>query len=205
VNPSFVRLRRPPIVRKPWLTRRRVTLAVCVLLLLLLGLAAYALAPDRQLAKVKQMRAELTGEAGRSLSPEQRRQKWEQLRRESEKLSPAQRNELGREQRERFQAEMNRFFKMSKKEQNAYLDSQIDRMEAFRKRMAQQGGARPGQFAGGGAFMASRSSGNPEDREQRRRQRLDNSTPEQRAQMDLFRKMMNQRRSERGFPVSGRP
>src|SRR5439155_969927 len=58
--------------RRPLLTRRRLSLLAGLLLLLLLAAVAYALTPDRQMAKVKQLRGELFGDAARSLPPEQR-------------------------------------------------------------------------------------------------------------------------------------
>jgi predicted RNA-binding protein with RPS1 domain len=43
----------------------------------------------------------------------------------------------------------------------------------------------------------------PEQREQRRKERLDQTTPEFRALMDQFRKDMNQRRQQRGLAMRG--
>lgn len=211
MNQNIVRLRRPPVAeRKPFFTRRRVALGIALLLILLVAVVAYSLAPDRQLAKVKQLRTELTGQAARKQSPEQRREQWQQYRREVEKLSPEQREALGREQEQRYYAELNEFFKKSRKEQTAELDRQIDRMEAFRRQAQQRGGARPGQPPGGGQPGVFAGPGSPggqrprdaDERERRRKARLDQTTPEQRAQRDLYRKMMEQRRRERGLPSS---
>jgi hypothetical protein len=200
-----IRLRRTPTPpRTPLLTRRRLSLLAGLLLLLLAAFAAYKFGPDRQLAKVKEMRAGLSAE----LPPEQRRDRWQEYRKEFEKLSPAQRDVLDREQQQQYFTSLDSFFKLSKKEQTARLDEQINRAEAARRRFEQQrgaGGPRPGSQT----FGASGGGQRPRDaeaRELRRRQRLDRSTPQQRAQMDLHRRMIDQRRRERGLPVStGRP
>ena len=49
------------------------------------------------------------------------------------------------------------------------------------------------------------TAASPEERERRRKERLDRTTPEFRARMDQFRKDMNARRQQRGLPPVGPP
>jgi hypothetical protein len=59
------------------------------------------------------------------------------------------------------------------------------------------------QRADGPAGNAGR---NPDERERRRKEMLDSTTPEERAQVDQFRKDMQARRAQRGMgPVFGGP
>src|SRR5947209_11485374 len=84
-----------PLARRRWF---RATAA----LLLLLGVTglAWALWPNPHLRKIKQLQKELSGEAGRNLSAEERRQKFQQLRAENAKLSPRDRAKLRARRRE---------------------------------------------------------------------------------------------------------
>lgn len=67
------------------------------------------------------------------------------------------------------------------------------------------GGAPGGGFVtsggGGGSNGSAPKQRSSEDIEKRRREMLDRSTPEERAQRDLFRKEMNDRRKQRGLSV----
>ena len=56
--------------------------------------------------------------------------------------------------------------------------------------------------AGGPGGPSSNRPNTPDDRERRRQQMLDNSTPRERELRDLFRRDMDQRRRERGLPPS---
>ena len=190
-------------------SRKRWLLAAVVLLLLFTGLGAWYLWPDAQMAHVKEMRQQLLGEAGRKLPASERRQKWEALRKEEEKLSAAQRKALGEEARKRRKQEIERYFKMSKADKTKWLDEQIDRMAAQRRERQAGGGGGPGRGGQGGMFANGTGPGggggnlSSEDRERLRKQRLDSTTPEERAQFDQLRKDMAARRAQRG--LSGFP
>ena len=94
---------------------------------------------------------------------------------------------------------MNDFFAKSPEEQRQSLDQMIDRMEQRRQRRETEG--RGGEGRGGG-----RPDMTPQQRDQRRKQGLDRTTPEMRGMMDAFRDMINDRRQERGLePIHGRP
>jgi hypothetical protein len=108
------------------------------------------------------------------------------------------------EGRKRFQQELEKYHRMSPAEKNHYLDERIDQMEKMRQQMAQRnrsgtgGPATFGAGPGGPGF-----GGSAEDRERRRKERLDQTTPEFRALMDQFRKDMNARRQQRGLSPMG--
>jgi hypothetical protein len=134
------------------------------------------------------------------------------------KLSPEQRRQLGAERRKAARERMARFFKLPKEEQLAELDKQIQRMEESRKaweaRQAERAArGEESNGAGGPGGNAAGAGGpggpggwrrlGPEEREQRRKQFLDSTTPEERAQFSLYRQMLNQRRQELGLPAFG--
>src|SRR5262249_22836561 len=91
---------------KDLLRRRKLLLALAVLLLLLAGLWLFR--PSARAARVKALQQELFGEAGRKLTPQERREKFQQLRRESAKLTPAERNDVWSAQRKRRREELDR-------------------------------------------------------------------------------------------------
>jgi hypothetical protein len=189
-------------------SRKRWLLAVLVLLLLLTGLGAWYLWSDAQVARAKEMRRELTSAATRKLPAAERRQKWEAFRKEEEKLSAAQRKALWEDARKQRKKEVERYFSLSKADKTKWLDEQIDRMEAQRRERQAGGGGGPGRSGQGGTFANGTGPGgggnlSAEDRERLRKQRLDSTTPEERAQFDQLRKDMAARRTQRG--LSGFP
>ncbi len=177
---------------------RRWAGVIAIAVLLLGGALAWCFWPDRQVAKVKAMRQELSGDAARKLPPEERRQKWAAFRQAQQKLTPAQREAVWEDVRKERQAEIDRYFTLSKEEKVRWLDQQIDRMEALRRQGQANGG---GQRGPGGRGSGPNLS--PEEREKRRKERLDRSTPEQRAQRDQLRKDMDARRAQRGLAPFG--
>lgn len=187
-----------------WFTRRRLMIAAIALALL-----AWLLWPDRNLAKVRALQAELQGDAVAGLSQEERQEKFRQLRTAMEKLSPAQRQLLSADGQQRMQDQMAKYFTMTPAEKKAHLDQEIDRMEDRRKRMEANKGANaktgaPANAPPNGAFKGGprgdKGPASPEDREKRRQQRLDHTSPEFRGQMDQYRKDMQDRRKQRGLP-----
>ncbi len=196
--------------------RHRWLVAAIALLALLIGVGGYrAVRPRGDLAKVQKLRQELFSQAARSLSPEERRARAEQLRRESAKLSPDQRAELFAAGQKRMKERLDRYFAMSPRERQQFLDQEIDRMEQMRRERANAnaGTGTPAAFGTGprpgGSGGRPRS---PEEIEHRRKERLDRTTPEQRATMDQMRARMtrfhqdlNQRRAQRGMPPMSGP
>jgi hypothetical protein len=167
--------------------------SAALLLLALAGWSVWYFWPDPHLAQVQALQAKLRDD--NSLPPEKRRELWGQLRREMEQLSPAQRRDLREEQREARQKQLADYFKLAPQERAAYLDRQIDRMEAMRREIAQMRAQNPN---GQGPFRGQRPS-SQEERERRRRDRLDSTTPEERAQRTEFFRDLQTRRQARGM------
>src|SRR5262249_40189886 len=156
------------------MTRKRwAAVAAAVVLVLLGAVAAWAFWPNPELARAKALRKDLSGEAGRKLAPEDRRQKWEECRAAQEELSPDRGKEVWEEARKERQAEIDRYFKMSKEEKVRWLDQQIDRMESMRRQWQANGGGPGGQQRQGNG-PGGRNNLSPEEREKRRKERLDN-------------------------------
>jgi hypothetical protein len=193
-------------------SRRNIIIGAGVIAALLLCALLYWMwRPNPQLTKVKEMRRELLTDASRKLSPQERREKFEALRQEQAKLTPAERKQLAEEARKRRKAEIERYFTLSKKEKTAVLDQQIDRMEAMRKQMQAAnsigrgdpgGSANSFGFPQGSSGQPGASNQSPEERERRRKEMLDSTTPEERAQFDQFRKDLQARMAQRGISPS---
>lgn len=179
--------------------RKHWVLALVVLLLTAgIAWAMRGYQSRKQLAKVKEMGSQLMSADAQKLSPQERRSKWGEFRKESEKLSPAQKESLSQERRQAAQNSLKEFFKLPKKEQNAKLDRDIKQGEArrreFEKMSAQQGGnaARGGQR---GQRMLD-----PDKRDQRARSMLDRTNPEERAMRTEYRRLIGERRRQLGLP-----
>ena len=188
--------------------RRRWLFALIALLALLVGVGTYGTVRGRgDVAKVQQLRKELFTAKG--ATPEQRKATAEQFRQEMRKLSPDQRSELFTAGQREAVARLDAYLAMSPAERRQHLDREIDRMEQRRKEWA----SRPPRTGGG----PSRRPGgdrprSAEETEKRRKERLDRTTPEQRAMMDQlrakgerFRNDLNQRRAQRGLPPMNGP
>lgn len=184
--------------------RRRWRRWAAVLLLLLgLGGLVWALRPDPHLARAKELQKELFGPAGKGLAPDERKARFAELRDNVKRLNTDQKWELSAPMRERQRAEMDRYFAMSPKEKAAYLDEHINRSEKMRKEREQRAAQGNGGNRGGGPPGASGGGRprSPDDIEQRLKQALERTTPDERARADQFRKEMNDRRRQRGLPV----
>jgi hypothetical protein len=200
------------------MNKKRWVLLVLILLLSTTGAWAW-FRSDPQLAKVQALRAQMQSE---DLSREQRRELFGQMREEMDKLSPEVRQSLFAERQKEFQKrqvqQMREFFALPKDKQIAELDKQIDRRGRGRGRGGPNGGGPPGgrgqQNANGGAQAGQNGQGGGNngqggpgggrfgnrnlDSMDRRKNYLDNTTPEFRAQMGEYRRMMQQRRTQRG-------
>ena len=187
---------REPLYKRPWVRRTGLTVLV---LLLAFGLYR-AIRPDPNVKKVKQLREEFAAQ-GKNWTPEQRQEKGREMRTAMAKLSPTQREALAAEGRQRFEEQLRRYAQMTPAEKVRHLDEQIKRGEQMRQQFAAQ---RP-QGAGANAFGAGPRgpSQSAEERERRRKERLNNTTPEFRALMDQYRKDMTARRQQLGLPAMG--
>lgn len=192
-------------------TRKRRWLLAALALLAVCGLA-WALWPDRRVARAKALQNELFSKEARSLSPEARKQKWAELRGLRQGMSPAQKEELGAEMRKKRNAEMARYFKLPPREKEKYLDNIIKRHGDMMKKWKAKGAAGKGGLAkagpGGLATKGPARDRSAKGRDDRRQKFLDRSTPAERAMFAQFRKEMSARRARLGLPPGrggGRP
>ncbi len=201
-------------------TKRRILkvgTALAILLALFFGYRSYA--SMSRMREVRQLAAQM-----RNLPPEQSKEAREKMRTAMSKLTPEQRREVfegGFEQR------MKDFFKLSQKDKNAFLDDMIKRDEQRRRNRGttkngtnnNRNGAnnnnrsnnanannnnnngRGGQGQGQGQ---GRQNLTADQRAALRRQRLDQSTPEQRGMRAAFAQAMQARRAQLGLPSRGR-
>lgn len=196
--------------------RRRRRWLLALLLLLLIGGLGWVVRPDPHLARAMELQKELFSPDAKNLPPEQRKARFEAYRAETMHLTAAQKRELSAPMREKRKADMDRYFALSPKEKTKHLDDLIDRGEKAKKDREKAGqapggpprggpgggfGFGPGGGPGGGP---NGKAGTPAEREQRRKQALDRTTPEERAQTDQFRRDMDNRRRQRGLPVAAR-
>ncbi len=115
--------------------------AIATLLLFASGFSwAWWFKTDPQVEMVRALQAKAFSAESRTLDPEERRAVFAKMREESEKLTDEQRRALREEVREGFQGRMQerigRYFELSGDERVAYLDAQIDEMEARKRGVA---------------------------------------------------------------------
>ncbi len=188
------------------------------------GLAWALLLPrtDPQLAKVAELQTKVFDRQS-NLPPEERREAFAELRREAEKLTPAQQAKLMRDNPPPFVRQMEKqmrdFFDLPADKRAAALDRAIDEMEKRRremeKRFAENGG-RPGGPGGGfgggpgggpgrGGPPGGLAGMDPQRRQDMAKRMLDGSTPESRAMRSEYMRQMQDRRQQRGLPPFPRP
>ena len=184
------------------MNKQKLTIGLVALALLVgvgWGLANYPW-EDPELAELEQLR-ETSFQNRENMSEEQRREAWGQMRDKIEKLPEEKRREFFESGQPMFQRMINErldtFFALSKEEQNAELDKRIDREE---NRSSNGGGEGRGRRGGPGRGDWGNMS--QKERDKRRQERLDRTTPELRAKFDKYRDMLNARRKERGLPPS---
>lgn len=179
---------------------RKILYAVGGLLVLLAAAWMFGLIgrTDPVVAEMQQLRDQM-----RNLPEDQRRAQWDAYRQRFEALTDAQRDALrgDRGQWQQFaQQRMDEFFQLPPDKQRQRLDEMIDRMEQRRKERERNPNAnRAGRGGDRGRNMSEAQ------RDQRRKERLDRTSPKMRAQFTEFGRRMNERRAERGLPpVEGR-
>ncbi len=191
------------------MSRNKKTL-IALVLLAIGGTAAWAFlpwGPDPQLVKVQQLQQKLFDENSK-LTDAERRQGFDQMRQEAEKLTPEQQSQVMRENpmAKRFQQSIVDYFDASDKERVAMLDKQIDQMENWRKQREKSGKGGPGGGPPGGGPRGGPPGGGGGNRENEMRKRmLDSTSPQQRAMFGQYFDDMNKRRQERGLPTMGGP
>lgn len=186
------------------MTKNRTRLVIGALgLLLLIGLG-WAVGAYRSSARIARVQA--LAEQVSALPPEQSKAAREQLRVEMARLSPDQRRQVFEQG---FDRRLDAYFAASPSERTAMLDRMIAR---FRSRPGSDGPrTRPASPTKTVGTVASGSSPNrgggrgswrnlsPEQRDQRRRARLDRTTPEQRARRSEFFAALRARREQLGL------
>jgi hypothetical protein len=169
---------------------------------------------NSQIAHVKQLQQQLA-----DATDTQRRELWGQMRQAMEELPESARRGLWQERRAEFEQRMDDRMKkvllLPSDQRAAEIDKQIDEMEERRKQWEQRrqqqaaGNGAPGQNQNGGR-QRGQGRQRPNDPTgkvamERTKRRLDNSTPEQRALRDEYRRLLDTRRQQRGMPPSAWP
>lgn len=175
-----------------------------VLTLVLVGFAAWALgffhSTDPAIAELQDLSGKMRDA---SLTDAQRNQMRTEFRQRLGSISEEQRraffNANRNEWNQRTQQRMDEYFAMSKADQQKRLDEILNRMVQSRNSQQQQNAN--GQ--GGRGANGNRGGRNMTDaeRQQRSKQRLDNTTPKQRAQFAEFRKQLDTRAAQRGIQL----
>lgn len=165
--------------------RRRRRWGLVGLFLLLLAVGWWALRPDPQVARARELQKQLF--AGPPTAD--RKAKFEEFRSAVARLSAGQKRELFAPMREKAKADFDRYFSLGPREKQGYLDRVIDRSA----KMSAKGPPPPK-----GPPL------NPDQIEERKKKMLDRSTPEDRAKRDQFRRELEARRKQRGLPAGGK-
>lgn len=188
------------------MNKRNVVLMVTAVVIMAAG-ASWAfvyLRDDAEMNELREMRDQMFSEASRQLPEEERHRQREQFRARVEQLSSAQREQLFQEGHRAFEDRIRSILSLPPDERTKAIDRFIDRMESRRPdRTATGDSAR--RRNGRAEWRRRWDQMSPEERNARRKQRLDRTTPEMRAQMAELRRLVQQRRKERGLPeITGR-
>lgn len=134
---------------------------------------------------------------------DEQRERFEELRREIEKLPPEQQDRVRKEMGKKFLKQMDKMaadlLQKPKQEQDAILDGFINLMEFARKNPSGNSAGRGGMMMGGPGPGQGKSL-SADERDRRRREFLDNTTPEERAHLMGAMQLIEQRRRDRGLP-----
>ena len=163
------------------------------------ALAAWLAQPDPRLVKAQLLQQRLASDGIRRAPPEQERELRAQLESELRQLSAAQQRTLDDQRRRLLIDKIDRYRILSKAEQVAFLDEEIDRLIALRR--DQESAAATAETDGGSPRAARhRVPGNtPDERERYLKQQLDATTPEQRAKLSDIVKQLVDRAKARGL------
>lgn len=190
-----------------YLKRKESALALMLLLVLALGIWFFREQRAKQnLEKFEALAKTAFSDQARKLPEPQRQELRTQMRGAMSQLTSAQRSEYFKAQRKKRTEEIKKTLQLPKAQRNAALDKDIRQSEERRRQMQQQGKAGGGPGPGGFGPPGGNGKGRPTDpaqREQRAKQRLDQTDPEERAVMSQYRQLMNERRGQFGLPPLG--
>ena len=173
----------------PTMNKKNAITATVILALLAALAWAFFPSEDPKLAEAKQMRDELFQKVD-SMNPQQMRAGREAIREKTRDFTQSQRRAFGRGMRQFMMNKVDNLLALPPEQQTQELDKWIDRMEEMRKNHEPRGDR--------GANLTQA------ERDQRRKQRLDRTTPQMRAKMDRMKDLINQRREQRGLePIEG--
>jgi hypothetical protein len=204
---------------------------IVALLLLACGGTGYAyrrgwLWETAEQKKVEELEQQMAKQIAEQKSGMPRFQAFESVRKQAESLPQQYRQQfresVGQMFRNKFEADLDAYIRMSPPERKKELDRRIKEMEAmrkeFEKRRAQTaksgGNGMPGgAVASGAGGNGAAGSGPPSGGDRPRGDRpkggrgiggmLDNTSPEFRAKLGVFLKDLEQRRKELGLPAGG--
>ena len=153
--------------------------AAAILLALLAGIGwAMFSGDDAELVQAEKMRDELLLNA-EQLSPEERQAQFQSLRERTRDFTEEQKQAFGNGMRQFMLQRVDRLLAMPPEEQRQELDKWIDRMEERRQNNSERGAEGRGRGQRGGDMSQA-------ERDQRSKQRLDRSTPKDRAMRDAM-------------------
>lgn len=163
-------------------------------------------ARDEQVARVNALGRELLTDEGPNASIAQKIETFRLIGQEMEKMTPEQRGEVMQNGRQIFFQQIDKFYALPAADRQKYLDGEINKMEMFRKAAAaMQGLFGKGKSDPKNTLGPRPSQGTPEQRKQWIRDRLDRTTPQERAKALEYFHAIGERRKERGLPALGGP
>jgi hypothetical protein len=149
---------------------------------------------DSHLDAVTKVAELLTGEDGDKLSPGERREIWNRLRRELARLTPRQQQDFWAPRRQALREWLSAFMKTPRPQQVAILNEEIARIEEFRR-----------QLRGGSQDMSATTAQQPARLEQTRQQALSAASPAERALVADFLAMLAVQRVQTGLAAAVSP
>jgi hypothetical protein len=178
------------VPKRTWMRR---TVLACLLLALAGAATAWYVRPDPDFLRAQALQRSLASDEGRRLTIAEQQELRRQL--VAVKLSGRQMRQLWDERHRMFMQRVDHFLALSPTERTAYMDAELDRLEALRQAEGGSGGPKgtPGQE--GIPSLA--------ERERFFKQQLDWVTPQERAKLGEYFKLLGDRRQQRGLPATG--
>lgn len=195
--------------------RNWIIVSLVLVCTLTLGAWAYGMfSPNPQVAAIQELRSKLDSPDAKKMPREERHKLRAELRKKFEELPEDQRREMMSKGHGDFQAHMQKrmdeLFTLPPEKRTAAIDKMIDEGESRQRKRSERGANKTagnrGQGGGPGGW-GRRGGGGPQSenaRNERRKRMMANTTPKQRAQFQEFRRLVENRRRERGLPENPR-